>query len=594
MGPLFYYELVRLARQGRSTLLRCGYALAVFVALFAAYRDRFPGHDLWDSPLAPGASVPAPELARLAEGFVLAILWVQMAAVFVLTPAYLAGAIAGERERGTLELLFTTALRDREIVLGKLAARLAHLGGVLLAGLPLLALTQLWGGVDIRFLLAAFAATGLSLLNVGVLAVYFSVRARTVPGAMAACYLATAPAFFCCVSAPGVSTAGLLAVMSAAVSTRWPPEPEEVAFLTACAGLQAAVTLGMVSLAAARLRAAAALYPGGRGAVRVGPPELSRQTAGGRKPEEADVSVAPGRAPLRPVGDRPLLWKEVYQGGTDALTRAFESALRRAWPALLLLLLAVQGWLWSFLYLARGELTDRFARVGDLIRLALVLAAGAWCVATAFRAAGSVSGERDRRTLDSLLTLPSGRTALLTAKWLGAVLRGRLAGYAFAAAAAIGLFSGVLRPSAVPLLAASVAVHVALWAGLGLWLSVVSRTALRARTATALFLLVAFGGGWYYLMNDTPFSRRGLAGVYAADGGVALVASAAADVGLNPLRAWWFLALSRDETGSAPAAVDRLFAVRLTAAGCGTAALALLAGGLWWDAGRRFRGEPAR
>jgi hypothetical protein len=112
--------------------------------------------------------------------------------------------------------------------------------------------------------------------------------------------------------------------------------------------------------------------------------------------------------------------------------------------------------------------------------------------------------------------------------------------------------------------------------------------------AAALFLLVAFGGGWYYLMNDTPFARRGLAGLYAADGGGALVAAAAADVGLNPLRAWWFLALPGDEPASAPAAAERVFAVRLTAAGCGTAALTLLAGGLWWDACRRFRGGQAR
>src|SRR3989442_1369449 len=29
VGPLFYYELIRLARRGRSTVLRCVYALAV-------------------------------------------------------------------------------------------------------------------------------------------------------------------------------------------------------------------------------------------------------------------------------------------------------------------------------------------------------------------------------------------------------------------------------------------------------------------------------------------------------------------------------------------------------------------------------------
>jgi len=47
------------------------------------------------------------------------------------------------------------------------AARSVHLGGVLLAGLPLLALIQLWGGVDARLLTAAYLMAGLNLLTIG-------------------------------------------------------------------------------------------------------------------------------------------------------------------------------------------------------------------------------------------------------------------------------------------------------------------------------------------------------------------------------------------------------------------------------------------
>ena len=58
----------------------------------------------------------------------------------------------------------TTALTSREIVVGKMLGRLAHIGGVLLAALPVLSLAQLWGGIDVTVLLANFAVTALTLL----------------------------------------------------------------------------------------------------------------------------------------------------------------------------------------------------------------------------------------------------------------------------------------------------------------------------------------------------------------------------------------------------------------------------------------------
>lgn len=202
VGPLFFYDLVRLARRGRSTLLRCVYALALFGNLFIAYHNRFPGHDLLSAPFTPQNTVRPADLSLLAEEFVYSILWLQTAAIFVLTPAYLAGALAEEKERRTLELLFTTHLSDREIVLGKLAARLAHLAGVLLAGVPLLVLTQLWGGVDIHLLTAAFVVSAFNLLSVGAISIFCSSVCPTVALGMLASYLLTGVLFFVCSICP--------------------------------------------------------------------------------------------------------------------------------------------------------------------------------------------------------------------------------------------------------------------------------------------------------------------------------------------------------------------------------------------------------
>ena len=61
-------------------------------------------------------------------------------------PAATAGAICLDRSRGTLEHLMTTDLSDAEIVLGKLAARLMPVLGLVACCLPVLAISRSWAG----------------------------------------------------------------------------------------------------------------------------------------------------------------------------------------------------------------------------------------------------------------------------------------------------------------------------------------------------------------------------------------------------------------------------------------------------------------
>src|SRR5262249_60739094 len=46
VGPLFFYDVLRLARRGRGTALRFLYGGALLVALAVVYAQRFPQHDL--------------------------------------------------------------------------------------------------------------------------------------------------------------------------------------------------------------------------------------------------------------------------------------------------------------------------------------------------------------------------------------------------------------------------------------------------------------------------------------------------------------------------------------------------------------------
>jgi len=62
-------------------------------------------------------------------------------------PAFTVGAMSGERERQTMDLLRTTLLRARTLVVGKLASALAFAALLLVAALPLQSLAFLLGGV---------------------------------------------------------------------------------------------------------------------------------------------------------------------------------------------------------------------------------------------------------------------------------------------------------------------------------------------------------------------------------------------------------------------------------------------------------------
>src|SRR6266571_4908285 len=79
-----------------------------------------------------------------------------------------------------MEALTLTHLTDRELVLGKLGARLMHLGAIVLSSFPLLAFMHLWGNVDVTLLAYHEANTFLLLVSAGSLCIYISAHSESV------------------------------------------------------------------------------------------------------------------------------------------------------------------------------------------------------------------------------------------------------------------------------------------------------------------------------------------------------------------------------------------------------------------------------
>jgi len=69
---------------------------------------------------------------------------IMLGLVSLAAPAATAGAICLDKERGNLALLFATDVTDAEIVLGKLAARLMPMLGLIACSAPVLAMATRW------------------------------------------------------------------------------------------------------------------------------------------------------------------------------------------------------------------------------------------------------------------------------------------------------------------------------------------------------------------------------------------------------------------------------------------------------------------
>ncbi len=107
---------------------------------------------------------------------------VALVQIMIIVPAQAAGAIAGERERETFDLLIATLLPAWKIILGKLVAALAYAVMLIVAVMPFMALAFFFGGVtgsEVAIALAGLLVTALLYGAIGILWSVMSARTLT-------------------------------------------------------------------------------------------------------------------------------------------------------------------------------------------------------------------------------------------------------------------------------------------------------------------------------------------------------------------------------------------------------------------------------
>jgi len=105
----------------------------------------FVGWAWWLSQQIESGTVPT----GLVGGAAVHLIGWGLAIALMMSPAVLAGTLAGEKAKGTFDLLLTARISSREIVLSRLLSRLGQIGVLLAAGLPGVVLATCQCGVPL-------------------------------------------------------------------------------------------------------------------------------------------------------------------------------------------------------------------------------------------------------------------------------------------------------------------------------------------------------------------------------------------------------------------------------------------------------------
>ncbi len=148
----------------RHLYIRQGYLAAMIVVLLLVLVSSIGGRTLSLRDLATGGATMFDWVSYLQVGL-----------ICILTPVFMAGAIAQEANPQTWDILLTTPLNNLQIVLGNLFGRLFFVLALLFSSLPLFAVTQYFGGVPGEAIFASYAIASCSALLVAAIAVTLSV-----------------------------------------------------------------------------------------------------------------------------------------------------------------------------------------------------------------------------------------------------------------------------------------------------------------------------------------------------------------------------------------------------------------------------------
>ena len=153
-------------RRRRDLFIRCAYlGLLVFVVITSLVSGQ--------STIGSGASLN--DLAKMSDQIFRNMSYLQLGLVALLAPIFTAGAITQEKDSQTYDILLSTPLTNGQIVLGSLLSRLFFVIALLISGIPIFSITQIFGGVSIAAIVRSFGIAAATAFVTGALAMAIAV-----------------------------------------------------------------------------------------------------------------------------------------------------------------------------------------------------------------------------------------------------------------------------------------------------------------------------------------------------------------------------------------------------------------------------------
>lgn len=160
LNPILSFSATRRMRSFKTLLIAAAYVV-VMLAVTLLIMGRLMGNEATFHSIRNSVTCYQ---AQMVTQFIL---------ILLIAPAMTSGAIAGERERQTLELLLVTNTRSFRIVIGKAMESFAMLALLIVCGFPVMCLTMIAGAVtlpqiligELFLLLIAFAAVSVGVFS---------------------------------------------------------------------------------------------------------------------------------------------------------------------------------------------------------------------------------------------------------------------------------------------------------------------------------------------------------------------------------------------------------------------------------------------
>ncbi len=495
-GPILAVELVTTSRRKRYFVLRVLYAAALFFALWYTYQETIRWRPAVDSG-------DMNSIAQFTAAFFGTFGVMQLMAVLLIGPALAAGTIAQERERRTMEYLYTTPLSNLEIVIGKLGGRVLQILYLVLSGVPVLALAMLLGGIAPQAIVSLTAITLSTVLFVTMVSIAVSAWTARARDAVIKAYLV----FFCLWVLPLPALALSLSGKTYAWSV---PIVEQVVIANPVFTFMMIFThdgpWGPVTEPWSLLLALV------RNQMLVGGTALVLATLFMRRIHLRDAGKPARKRRWRmqffrgALGANPMYWKELYaEPGSSRLGLLGYGLLALIFVALcgFTIYIFLESVGHSYSYMREGEEFCQYA-----VAMSTFLGCCGLLLLTS-RAAGSITSEKERDCWVSLISTPLEAGQIVKAKIMGSLwsLRGLVPFLAV-----VWLPALLLRPSyfwGIAFTLLDLGILAAFTATLGVYCSLRSKSTLRAMAA-ALGIAIVLGGG--YLMCCCPVVTVGARG----------------------------------------------------------------------------------